>query len=158
MDKAKLIAKVVASLEAELEVTLSAVKSAVEGATHEEARAENEYDTRGLEASYLAGAQTARAAEIEQAAHRFRSLPVRSFAGQAIAVGAVVVLDDGTRTRRYFVGPDSGGLEVEVDGVTYTVITLSAPLGKALARKEAGDFIEVATKGQAFEYEIAEVL
>ena len=100
MDKAKLIAKIVASLEAELEVTLNAVKSAVEGATHEEARAENEYDTRGLEASYLAGAQTARTAEIEQAAHRFRSLPVRSFVGKAVAVGAVVVLDDGQRTRR----------------------------------------------------------
>ena len=44
----------------ELEVIKKSAEIAHDDATHEESRAENKYDTRGLESSYLAGAQMER--------------------------------------------------------------------------------------------------
>lgn len=54
MDKRALIKKIVAQLEAELALLTKAARSAHAEATHESSKAENKYDTRGLEASYLA--------------------------------------------------------------------------------------------------------
>ncbi len=55
-----------------------------EAATHEESKPENEYDTRGLEASYLAGAQAKRTAEIEELLIILKHLDVKKIhsAGQ----------------------------------------------------------------------------
>ena len=66
LDKAKLVETILKSLEKDLEVLREAEKSTREAATHEESKPENEYDTRGLEASYLAGAQSKRIIETEE--------------------------------------------------------------------------------------------
>jgi hypothetical protein len=54
MNKRALIRKIVARLTGELEVYFRAAQASRAEATHEQSRAENKYDTRGLEASYLA--------------------------------------------------------------------------------------------------------
>ena len=70
-------------------------RSAHAEATHEQSKAENKYDTRALEASYLAGGQSLQAAEIEQSIRQFESLEVREFeeAGTRLDVGALVRLE-----------------------------------------------------------------
>ena len=51
-------------LAADLETLERAQQAAIEGATHEEAKPENDKDTRALEASYLARGQAMRLEEL----------------------------------------------------------------------------------------------
>jgi len=67
VNKKKLILKVIEHLTSELELYTRAAKAAHAEATHEQSKAEHKYDTRGLEASYLARGQSKQAAETEKA-------------------------------------------------------------------------------------------
>jgi len=73
MNKRVLIKKIVARLTEELEVYFRAARASRAEATHEQSKAENKYDTRGLEASYLARGQSRQAAEIQDAIAAFES-------------------------------------------------------------------------------------
>ena len=55
MNKSKILAAILEKLQSEIDALVRAAKSAHEAATHEESRAEDHHDTRGLEASYSAG-------------------------------------------------------------------------------------------------------
>jgi hypothetical protein len=63
MNKRAVLKKIIAKLTGELEVYFRAAEYARAEATHEQNKAENKYDTRGLEASYLARGQSKQAAE-----------------------------------------------------------------------------------------------
>src|SRR5689334_15476986 len=93
--KQALVASLMAKLEAELETMRRAAKDAREAATHEEAKPENDKDTRALEASYLAGAQAARVRELEGSIRMIAAMPlVDCSAGGTIQASAVVTLED----------------------------------------------------------------
>ena len=55
MDKFKVIEKIVKKLEEEIEISKKASMEAFDTATDIEAYSDGKYDTRSLEASYLAG-------------------------------------------------------------------------------------------------------
>src|ERR1017187_10669176 len=94
MNKRALIKKIVARLTDELEVYFRAARASRAEATHKQSRAESKYDTRGLEASYLARGQSRQAAEIQGAIAAFEKLDARKFgAGETIDVGAFVGLE-----------------------------------------------------------------
>src|SRR6185436_15107693 len=96
MNKPAVIAAIVAKLGEELGVYLKAAQASREEATHESSKAENKYDTRGLEASYLARGQSRQIADLEAAVSEFRNLRARIFReGEAIDVGALVELEQG---------------------------------------------------------------
>src|SRR3954468_24380675 len=63
--KRAIVTTLIEKLDTELANMRRAAKDAREAATHEEAKPENDKDTRALEASYLAGAQAARVRELE---------------------------------------------------------------------------------------------
>src|SRR5688500_10512804 len=113
MNKRVLIKKIVSQLATELEVYIRAAQASRAEATHEQNKAENKYDTRGLEASYLARGQSRQLAEIEDAIETFQNLSIRKWAvAEPINVGALVELQQrGTRSV-YFIGPKAGGTEV----------------------------------------------
>ena len=79
MNKRTLIKKIIARLTDELAVYFRAANASRAEATHEQNKAEDKYDTRGLEASYLARGQSKQAAEIESAIAEFEKLAVRKF-------------------------------------------------------------------------------
>src|ERR1700678_1275963 len=116
MNKRALIQKIVTQLGEELQVYFRAAASSRTEATHESSKAENKYDTRGLEASYLARGQSKQAAEIESAIAEFEKLPVKKFgADEPIGLGALVELENGDEHFFYFIGPRAGGTEVAHD-------------------------------------------
>src|SRR5277367_6338906 len=113
MNKRAIIKKITAKLTSELEVYFRAAQFSRAEATHESNKPENKYDTRGLEASYLARGQSKQAAELEAAIAEFEKLAVRNFgAGEPIDLGAVVELENGGEHLFYFIGPRAGGTEV----------------------------------------------
>ena len=140
MNKRALIQKIVQQLASELAVYFRAAQASRAEATHEQSKPENKYDTRGLEASYLARGQSKQAAELEAAIADFEKLEVRKFgAADGIGVGALVELETGGERSFYFIGPRAGGTEVVQDKKEILVITPHSPLGAQLMDKKAGD-------------------
>src|SRR5258708_33431324 len=94
MNKAQLLKRIVASLSESLSVLERAARASHAEATHESSKAESKYDTRGLEAAYLAGGQARQAREILDSIKLYQSLPIRDFArGDPIDLTAVVEPD-----------------------------------------------------------------
>ena len=144
MNKEAVVKAIVAQLAAEMEMLFKAARAAHAEATHEQSKAEDKYDTRGLEASYLARGQSRQAGEIEQAIAQFEALPLRDFAANdAIDVGAVVELQGKREKSFYFLGPRGGGTEVQYDGKEIVVITPQSPLGQQLVGKKKGEKIRL---------------
>ncbi len=140
MNKRAILNKITAKLAGELEVYFRAAQFSRAEATHESNKAENKYDTRGLEASYLARGQSKQLAELEAAIAEFEKLGVKKFsATDAIGVGALVELEQGGGRDFYFLGPRAGGTEIEHDRKEILVITPQSPLGEQLAGKKSGD-------------------
>ena len=57
MNKTQLLKQIVSCLSESLGILEKAARASHEEATHESSKAESKYDTRGLEAAYLAGGQ-----------------------------------------------------------------------------------------------------
>ncbi|MEY4917972.1 MAG: hypothetical protein RL616_1885 [Verrucomicrobiota bacterium] len=144
MNKRAVIQKIIAKLTRELEVYLRAAQFSRAEATHESNKAENKYDTRGLEASYLARGQSKQVAEIESAIADFEGLAARKFAADdAIAVGALVELEMSGEKNFYFLGPRAGGTEIIHDKKEILVITPQSPLGEQLIGKKSGEALKL---------------
>jgi transcription elongation GreA/GreB family factor len=139
MDKAQLIKQIVASLSQSLGVLEKAARASHAEATHESSKAESKYDTRGLEAAYLAGGQARQAKEILDSIKVYETLTTRDFAPhEPIDLTALVELDAGGTRSVYFIGPRNGGLEIEHQSQEITVITSASPLVQNLMGKRAG--------------------
>ena len=141
MDKAALQRELISILEATLATARASHAAAVEGSTHEEARPENDKDTRGLEQSYLARGQAQRVAELEAAVAETTALALRTFtAATPIALGALVTIEENAARQRYFVASHGGGA-VLAGGVQ--VVTPSSPIGRVLLGRRIDDEIEL---------------
>lgn len=144
MNKQEVLNLIIAKLIDDAELYLRAARSAQFEATDEQSKAENKYDTRGLEASYLARGQSRQAAETEQAIAHFQALPCRPFAAtDLIDIGALVELKGPREIAWFFVGPSAGGTEVLLDGQEITVITPQSPLGQQLVGHKTGEKIKL---------------
>jgi transcription elongation GreA/GreB family factor len=133
---------------ADLEAAVVAQRDAQEGATHEEARPENDKDTRATEASYMARGLAQRVADLHQAASLLANLVVVKFGDDdRIAISALVTVEnDAGDELVYFVAPAGGGVKVAQGGTTVAVITPSSPLGQALIGRRMGE--DLALRGK----------
>ena len=147
MNKAAVIQKILEVLRSELETYVRAAKFSHAEATAEENRAENKYDTRGLEASYLAAGQANKVAELESALETFEGLKEQP-ASDAVEIGSLIELQQDGFVEWYFVGPTAGGTEIEIDDTEVLVITQESPLGSQIMGLEAGAKASLKLGGQ----------
>ncbi|MEO5802537.1 MAG: GreA/GreB family elongation factor [Verrucomicrobiota bacterium] len=158
VNKRALIKKIVAHLTDELAVYHKAARAAHAEATHEQSKAENKYDTRGLEASYLARGQSKQAAEIMQAMEQFEKMSVREFGSEdPIDLGALVELETQRERSFYFFGPRAGGTEITHQKKEVLVITPQSPLGQQLIGKKQGDKLQMQIGGSRNDYRVVSV-
>lgn len=158
MNKRKLLKAILAALQAELDTFTRAARSARAEATDEQSRAENKYDTRGLEASYLAAGQARQVAELESAIAAFSGMPVHKFkAKEGIGLGAVVELERAGERTTYYLGPCAGGTEVVLARRSVLVITPQSPLGTQLQRRQAGEHFDLRIGGQCHRAHVVSV-
>ena len=149
MNKQEIIRQIIAQLANELELLAKAARAAHSEATHESSKAENKYDTRGLEASYLARGQSRQANEIEQAIEQLEAMEVRSYAAQdPIDLGALVELDADGERALYFIAPRAGGTEVTQGKSEVLVITPQSPLGEQLMGRREGEQLQIVIGGR----------
>ena len=143
-------------LSAELEGLERAQKSAIEGATHEEARPENDKDTRALEASYLARGQALRIEELRVGLAEVAAMPVpRWTAERPVAVGALVTVEGDAGEHVYLLAPHGGGVRLAAGAVQ--VVTPRSPVGRALLGRREGDDGELVVEGRSRSLSIAAV-
>jgi transcription elongation GreA/GreB family factor len=158
LDKADLFAQVRRCVAEDLATATAAQKQTRAGATHEEAKPENDKDTRALEATYLARGQAERVAELERDVALLGNLAPHAFEPSApIALGALVALEDGERIRWYLLAPAGAGVVLERPSATVRVITPKSPIGRAVIGKCAGEPCQLETPQGTCEVSVAAV-
>ena len=141
---------ILGQLRADLAQQAAAAALAHDEATNEESRARSKYDTHSQEAAYLAQGQAKLVTDIEVSIEAYAALPLPDFLpGQAIALGALVELENRDARAWYFLGPRAGGMELTVDGRAILVLTPQSPLGRQLLGRQRGDTIQAAGRGGA---------
>jgi transcription elongation GreA/GreB family factor len=149
LNKAAIIQAIIASLHSELERYSRSARSAHAEATDEQSKAENKYDTRGLEASYLARGQSQQAQEVTRAIQEYESLELRGFrSGEPVGVGALIEIEHEGHRIRYFLGPRAGGVDIDCDGDEIIVISPQSPIGRQLVGRKQGDTLQITIGGK----------
>jgi transcription elongation GreA/GreB family factor len=158
VDKRKIIQEILAGLAEELRTLVEAAQAAHEAAIHEESKQEDAHDTRSVEASYLAGAQAARAAELQRLITVFKFFPIREYTNSDIVEpGVLVELRCNGTDAFYFIVPQGGGLVTRVDGKPVQILTSQSPIGEALLGRRVGDTFEIETRTGTREYEVVTI-
>ena len=158
MNKNALIRKLIEITKSNLQVAYDAAQSTYDIATNEESKAENKYDTRGLEASYLAGAQAERVADIKATLASYENLNIRTFTEDSkIALTALVEICSNGKNSLVLLMPKGGGQNIEFENQQIQVITPASPLGKNLIGKEIGDVIQISAGDKMRDYEILKI-
>ena len=158
IDKAKLMAAILGRLREDHGLFVKAARAAHAEATHEQSKAESKYDTRGLEAGYLAMGQGRKISELEEDLLAIENLGAPKFSADApIDVGALIELDAKTGKSHYLLAPRAGGLEIEFERREIWIITPQSPIGKLLLGRRAGEKFKFGAGAAAVAYEIAAV-
>ncbi|MAZ48597.1 MAG: hypothetical protein CME65_08535 [Halobacteriovoraceae bacterium] len=158
MLKTKIKEHLLEKAKADLSAALEANESASDYKGSDDLKQEGKYDTRAIEAGYLAGAQAKRVEELKLEVQMIEELPVRDFeSGEAAAVGALVKLLHNEIERLYFLSSTAGGSMLNIDGSPVLVISVFSPIGAGAVNLEAGESFELETPSGSRIYEVLEV-
>lgn len=144
MNKSAIVESLRLQLQAQYDRAIKALAGAHEAATGEDTKAEGKYDTRGLEASYLAAGQAEQADELQSALASLDTFefPVLDL-DDPIVPGALIEADLDGEPVFYLLAPAGGGLTCETEeGDTVTILGPSAPLREKLLNRTTGDILE----------------
>jgi transcription elongation GreA/GreB family factor len=124
-------------------------------ATDNEFKAESKYDTRALEASYLAGAEAKRVEELKLEVQILEEVDLYASKKLGeISIGALIELSHRNHCRKYFLIPTAGGTMIQVNNETILVVSVFSPIGDALLGLKAGEKFEVETPKETRHYEV----
>ena len=147
MSKTSLMQELAALVAGELATHERAHRSAREAASHDEAKPENDKDTRALEQSYLARGEALRVAQLRAALVDVRAMPLRAFGrNDAAALGALVTVSEDGASTTMWLAPHGGGKRLA--GGAILVVTPKSPLGRALLGRRIGDECAVVLTGK----------
>jgi hypothetical protein len=142
--KSRLLEHIRTELRTRLDRLTKAAYEAHAAATDPGSKAESKYDTRNLEASYLAVGQSRQVEELAEAVRIFDALELPDFQPQdAVEAGALVETRLHGETAHFLLVPSSGGLEISCDGKEVTLLTPDSALYRKLAGLVVGDSLEM---------------
>ena len=131
--KQELLTKIRAELRAALDRLSRAAIEAHAAATDPGSKAEGKYDTRSLEASYLAAGQARQVDELAAAVRTFESLKLPDFDFEdAVDAGALVEVEQDDELSWYLLVPAAGGTVISHDGMEVTLLTPASTLYQKL--------------------------
>lgn len=130
----------------ELTALESAAQATHDYATDQDIKSEGKYDTRAIEASYLAQAEAKRVEELKLEIQILEEVELDSSKKYGeICIGALVELAFNNVTKKYFLIPTAGGTVLEQDGDQVIVVSVFSPIGDAMLGLKSGDDFEVET-------------
>lgn len=153
--KKLIIEELIQRARVELAGLEASAKSNRDFATDQEFKAESKYDTRALEASYLASAEAKRVEELKLEIQILEEVDVdaSSKLGE-ISIGALVELSHQNQKRLYFLIPTAGGTVIKVQDEAVMVVSVFSPIGDALMGLKSGDEFEVETPKETRSYQV----
>lgn len=141
--KSQLLEAIRTELKARFERLAKAAMDAHAAATDPGSKAEGKYDTRSLEASYLAAGQAKQVDELAETVRIFEAFTLPDFAmDEPIAMGALVEVDIRGETSNFLLAPAAGGMVIEMDGIEITLLTPASTLYQNLLGRQVGDSVE----------------
>jgi len=141
--KKKLLQQIRAELKARFERLAKAALDAHAAATDPDSKAEGKYDTRSLEASYLAAGQAKQVDELAETVRIFEAFTLPDFSmDDPIAMGAWVEVEIAGETSQFLLAPAGGGMVVTMDGEEITLLTPASKLYQGLLGRRTGDYLE----------------
>ncbi|MBC8128118.1 MAG: transcription elongation factor GreAB [Gloeobacteraceae cyanobacterium ES-bin-144] len=142
--KSTLIEKIRIELRTRLDRLANAAIEAHAAATDPGSKAEGKYDTRSLEASYLAVGQARQVDELAEAVRIFDALTVPVFeGGDEIDAGALVEVKHTSEVAVYFLAPAAGGLVIMHEGREITLLTPASGLYQKLLGLRVEDSLDL---------------
>ena len=156
MKKSQILELVVTELKSQLETSETAAKTAHSDATDTESVAENQYDTRGLEASYLAAGQAQRALDLKKSINVLKNLKLVD--SNTVVISSLVNVEVDGQSQWFFLLPEGGGIGIQHSGESIKVVTPEAPLGQNLLDRSEGDDFEMPSPNGPLPYDIVNVL
>jgi transcription elongation GreA/GreB family factor len=143
--KTSLREQLAGALAVDLAARERAHRATREAATHEEAKPENDKDTRALELTYLARGEALRIEELRVAVAEVQAMAVDGVdEGRPVRLGALVATDEDGVEALFWLAPHGGGSRLGA----VQVLTPKSPLGQALLGKRAGDEFEAVLAGR----------
>jgi transcription elongation GreA/GreB family factor len=153
--KKQILEELIKRARVELSGLEASAKSNRDFATDQEFKAESKYDTRALEASYLASAEGKRVEELKLEVQILEEVDVDASKKLGeISIGALVELLHHEQRRFYFLIPTAGGTIIKVEDEAVMVVSVFSPIGDALMGLKAGDEFEVETPKETRHYQI----
>lgn len=157
VNKKKIVEALIEKLNSELVIVESAARSAKDLATGDQSKSEGKYDTRAIEASYLAGAQSKRVEEIKLDIQMLEDLTALIEPAQKLQLGSLGLIRCNSQERLYFLSSTSGGSMLMIDDQPILVISVFSPIGDAALGLGSGESFEVETPKEIRQYEVVEV-
>lgn len=143
MTKQEIVEKLTAQLRKQLVTMTEAAKAAHEASTGEAAVAEGKYDTRGLEASYLADAQAEQSQKLARSVRLFESLSLENLPpDSSVDSGALVETELDGVISYYLLTPCAGGTSIDYEGCDLTTLSPESPLYQSMLGNSCGDILE----------------
>jgi len=141
--KSALLNQIRVELRARLERLSKAAMEAHAAATDPGSKAEGKYDTRSLEASYLAAGQARQVDELAAAVRTFDALTLPDFdIDDPIDGGALVEVDLAGEPAVYLLVPTAGGLVISHERGEITLLTPASSLYQKLLGLRVGDSLD----------------
>lgn len=138
--KSEILDQIRTELRAQLERLSKAAIEAHAAATDPGSKAEGKYDTRSLEASYLAAGQARQVDELAESVRIFETLALPEFApDDAIDAGALVEVSLNGEAQHFLLVPASGGLDLRYEKMEITLLTPASNLYRKLLGMRVGD-------------------
>ncbi len=160
MNKRELLNIIIANVLERFNLLTASAQEARDAATNEESKAENKYDTRGLEASYLAGAQSKRSQEIKESLFYLQKIEDKDLAvkDKIGLLSIVSLVDESDIETMFFILPVQGGIKLkdQIYG-SISTITLNTPLGRAMINKKVGEEVELKKGNSSRYYEVKNI-
>lgn len=158
IDKKKIVELLIEKLNSELVEVENAARSTRDLATASDLKSEGKYDTRAIEASYLASAQNKRVEEIKLDIQMLEDLEILvETPATKLQLGSLGLIRCNNQERFYFISSTSGGSMLLVDEKPILVISVFSPIGDAALGLGAGESFEVETPKEIRQYEVVQV-
>lgn len=153
--KEQILEELIKRAKAELETIEASAKAQHDYATDTDLKSEGKYDTRAIEASYLAEAEAKRVEELRLEIQILEEVDVNSSKKLGeISIGALVELLHKGQNRFYFLIPTAGGTLLNFNNTPVLVVSVFSPIGDAMLSLKVGDHFEVETPKETRDYQV----
>lgn len=158
MRKQKLLEHLISKIKDDIAHAEQASQASKEHATSSELKSEGKYDTRGIEAGYLAGAQEKRLNELKQELQLLEEIELKEFCAEdEIGMGALIELEFNQIRKLYFLTSTGGGALMTLDEQPVMVISVFSPIGSEVLGLKKDEVFIVEQGKKEREYRVINV-